>query len=107
MPEPMLHLPVCGWQKASIGSTVNYSGSPRITIVTGWSIRFLFRLYYPKEDISVVPLAIPLMAGPGAISLVILDANKIHSWGGEVVLALAIIAVVAIAWLVLLCRKDA
>ncbi|MDQ6953076.1 MAG: MarC family protein [Mariprofundaceae bacterium] len=55
-----------------------------------------------KEDISVVPLAIPLMAGPGAISLVILDANKIHSWGGELVLAVAIIAVAAIAWLVLL-----
>ena len=59
-----------------------------------------------KEDISVVPLAIPLMAGPGAISLVILDANKIHSWGGEVLLALAIIAVAAIAWLVLLIAEK-
>ena len=59
-----------------------------------------------KEDISVVPLAIPLMAGPGAISLVILDANKIHSWGGEIVLALAIIAVAAIAWLVLLIAEK-
>jgi len=59
-----------------------------------------------KEDISVVPLAIPLMAGPGAISLVILDANKIHSWGGDVVLALAIIAVAAIAWLVLLIAEK-
>lgn len=54
-----------------------------------------------KEDISVVPLAIPLMAGPGAISLVILDANKIHSFGGEIVLALAIISIAIIAWLVL------
>jgi len=59
-----------------------------------------------KEDISVVPLAIPLMAGPGAISLVILDANKIHSWGGEIILALAIIAVAAIAWLVLLVAEK-
>ncbi len=59
-----------------------------------------------KEDISVVPLAIPLMAGPGAISLVILDANKIHSWGGEVALALAIVAVAAIAWLVLLIAEK-
>ena len=59
-----------------------------------------------KEDISVVPLAIPLMAGPGAISLVILDANKIHSFGGEVVLALAIITVAAIAWLVLLIAEK-
>jgi len=59
-----------------------------------------------KEDISVVPLAIPLMAGPGAISLVILDANKIHTFGGEVVLALAIITVAAIAWLVLLIAEK-
>jgi len=59
-----------------------------------------------KEDISVVPLAIPLMAGPGAISLVILDANKIHSFGGDVVLALAIITVAAIAWLVLLIAEK-
>ena len=54
-----------------------------------------------KEDISVVPLAIPLMAGPGSISLVILDANKIHSWQGDMLLALAITIVAFIAWLVL------
>jgi len=59
-----------------------------------------------KEDISVVPLAIPLMAGPGAISLVILDANKIHSWWGDIVLALAILAVAVIAWLVLLIAEK-
>jgi len=59
-----------------------------------------------KEDISVVPLAIPLMAGPGSISLVILDANKIHSWGGEILLALAIITVAAIAWLILLIAEK-
>jgi len=54
-----------------------------------------------KEDISVVPLAIPLMAGPGSISLVILDAHKVHSWSGEIMLALAIITVAVIVWLVL------
>jgi len=59
-----------------------------------------------KEDISVVPLSIPLMAGPGAISLVILDAHKIHSWGGEIILALAIISVAVIAWLVLLVAEK-
>ena len=59
-----------------------------------------------KEDISVVPLAIPLMAGPGAISLVILDANKIHSWQGDIKLLLAIISVAAIAWVVLLIAEK-
>jgi len=29
-----------------------------------------------KESIAVVPLAIPLMAGPGAISLAIVDAHQ-------------------------------
>jgi len=59
-----------------------------------------------KEDISVVPLAIPLMAGPGAISLVILDSNKIHGWQGDIKLALAILSVAAIAWLVLLIAEK-
>jgi len=54
-----------------------------------------------KEDISVVPLAMPLMAGPGAISLVILDASKVHGWQGNIKLALAIISVATIAWMVL------
>ncbi|MDQ6956062.1 MAG: MarC family protein [Mariprofundaceae bacterium] len=59
-----------------------------------------------KEDISVVPLAIPLMAGPGAISLVILNANKIHSWQGSVELAFAIISVASVVWLVLLIAEK-
>ncbi len=59
-----------------------------------------------KEDISVVPLAMPLMAGPGSISLVILDANKIHSWTGELMLACAIIAVAAVVWLVLVIAEK-
>jgi len=59
-----------------------------------------------KEDISVVPLAIPLMAGPGAISLVILNANKIHGWQGDIKLVLAIVSVAAIAWLVLMIAEK-
>jgi len=33
-----------------------------------------------KEDIAVVPLAIPLLAGPGAISTVILQAQRASGW---------------------------
>lgn len=33
-----------------------------------------------KEDIAVVPLAIPLLAGPGAISTVILHAQRASAW---------------------------
>ncbi len=59
-----------------------------------------------KEDISVVPLAIPLMAGPGAISLVILDANKTSNWQGDFKLALAIISVAILAWVVLMIAEK-
>ncbi len=32
------------------------------------------------DSIAIVPLAIPLMAGPGAISLVIVTANRARDW---------------------------
>ncbi len=54
-----------------------------------------------KEDISVVPLAIPLLAGPGAISLAIVDAHQAGSLTGKLVFNLGIIGVAAIVWGVL------
>ncbi len=60
-----------------------------------------------KEDISVVPLAIPLLAGPGAISTVILYANDAARAAGAAHFAamaaveLVIILVCAISWLFL------
>jgi len=54
-----------------------------------------------KEAIAVVPLAIPLMAGPGAISLVIIDAQNIAHWPGLLYLSLGCVAVALIIWLVL------
>ncbi len=46
-----------------------------------------------KDDIAVVPLAIPLLAGPGAISLVIVDAHQAGAWGDRLVLSAGIIVV--------------
>lgn len=54
-----------------------------------------------KNDIAVVPLAIPLLAGPGAISLTIVDAHQAGSLPGKFVFCLGIAAVAAIVWLVL------
>jgi len=51
-----------------------------------------------KEDIAVVPLAIPLLAGPGAISLVIVDAQKAAGTAGELMLSLGIIGVSLLVW---------
>jgi multiple antibiotic resistance protein len=54
-----------------------------------------------KNDISVVPLAIPLLAGPGAISLAIVDAHQAGNWSGKLVFCLGIAGVAAIVWVVL------
>jgi multiple antibiotic resistance protein len=54
-----------------------------------------------KNDIAVVPLAIPLLAGPGAISLTIVDAHQAGSWPDKLVFCLGIIGVAVIVWMVL------
>ena len=54
-----------------------------------------------KHDIAVVPLAIPLLAGPGAISLAIVDAHQAANLSGKLAFSLGIIGVAVIVWLVL------
>ncbi|MDD4856613.1 MAG: YchE family NAAT transporter [Candidatus Krumholzibacteria bacterium] len=51
-----------------------------------------------KENIAVVPLAIPLLAGPGAISLVIIYADKITGAVNTGVLILICIVASALMW---------
>ncbi|MGA7749921.1 MAG: MarC family protein [Gallionella sp.] len=54
-----------------------------------------------KNDISVVPLAIPLLAGPGAISLAIVDAHQAGSLPDKLAFNLGILGVAVIVWVVL------
>ncbi len=54
-----------------------------------------------KDDIAVVPLAIPLLAGPGAISLAIVDAHQANGLPDKIVFSIGIIGVAMIVWLVL------
>jgi multiple antibiotic resistance protein len=54
-----------------------------------------------KNDIAVVPLAIPLLAGPGAISLTIVDAHQAGNWPDKLVFCLGIVGVAAVVWMVL------
>ena len=53
-----------------------------------------------QEDIAIAPLAIPLLAGPGAISTAILLHNKADSVGKLAALALVIGAVCTVAFVI-------
>ncbi len=50
-----------------------------------------------KENVAVVPLAIPLMAGPGAMSLAIIHGHQAVTFQSKLVLGLSILAVALIA----------
>jgi multiple antibiotic resistance protein len=55
-----------------------------------------------REDISVFPLAIPLIAGPGTLAsiLILQNESEVYVWGGLVVVAIALI-VLLITYLLL------
>lgn len=54
-----------------------------------------------KDDIAVTPLAIPMLAGPGAISTTLLLRNQAADWIQVVALCASILAVSAVTWLIL------
>jgi multiple antibiotic resistance protein len=54
-----------------------------------------------KEDISFSPLAMPLLAGPGSISLLINEAIQTEAFGDKAVVVAAILAVCLSIYLIL------
>jgi multiple antibiotic resistance protein len=50
------------------------------------------------QNISAFPLAIPLIAGPGAISATILLADKMETFNGRLALLPAILVAIIITW---------
>lgn len=54
-----------------------------------------------KDSVAVVPLAIPLLAGPGAISTVIIYAHQAVTWFDTLFLILASLFVATAIWLAL------
>lgn len=54
------------------------------------------------QSIAIVPLSTPLLAGPGAISTVIVDAHKANSAGHYGVMALVLVALSLTVWLTFL-----
>jgi len=54
-----------------------------------------------KEDVGIIPLGIPMLAGPGAISSVMVLMSQNADWLHAVIIVCAIIVVAAISFLVL------
>ena len=54
------------------------------------------------SSVAIVPLSTPLLAGPGAISTVILDAHKGNNAGHYGAMALVLVALSLIVWLTFL-----
>jgi len=54
-----------------------------------------------KESVAVVPLSIPLLAGPGAISTVIIDAHRASGVAHYAIVAFEIGLLSLVLWLVL------
>ena len=54
-----------------------------------------------KTEIAITPLAIPMLAGPGAISTTVLLQNEATTWSQHVALYLCIVAVCFASYLIL------
>ncbi|MEQ1600436.1 MAG: NAAT family transporter [Methylophilaceae bacterium] len=54
-----------------------------------------------REAIAIVPLSIPLLAGPGAISSMIISAQQSGSFLGHVSLALPVAVICLLIWITL------
>ncbi len=54
-----------------------------------------------RESVAIVPLAMPLLAGPGAISTVILEAHKSSGLAHYMIISLGILLIGIVVWGVL------
>ena len=54
-----------------------------------------------KEDVALTPLAMPMLAGPGAISTTMVLSGQASSMPEKIAIYFAIVITMAIAWVVL------
>lgn len=59
-----------------------------------------------KDDIAITPLAVPLLAGPGAITTSIVQAGRAETWPQTAIFYASIGAVAVISYLVLTIAAD-
>jgi MarC family membrane protein len=55
-----------------------------------------------KEDVALTPLAMPMLAGPGAISTIMVLAGQARTLPQSIVVYLSIVLTAAVCWLTLL-----
>jgi multiple antibiotic resistance protein len=68
------------------------------------ALEMLRGMDYPDErdagqDVALVPIATPLLAGPGAIATVIVLTRRHHEFGGKVSVVVGILAALAVVYL--------
>ena len=56
---------------------------------------------HSKESIAIVPLSLPLMAGPGSISMVIIASGNTQTLGDDIAMTIAIAVVALSIWIIL------
>jgi len=54
-----------------------------------------------KEDVALAPLAMPMLAGPGAISTIMVLSSQASGMAEKIAVFVAIVVTMAIAWVVL------
>jgi multiple antibiotic resistance protein len=54
-----------------------------------------------REAVAIVPLSIPLLAGPGAISSVIITAEQSGGFWGHLILVMPVLVVAILVWAIL------
>jgi multiple antibiotic resistance protein len=54
-----------------------------------------------KEDIAITPLAVPMLAGPGALTTAILLKNQAESWAQQIALNVSIVLVSTACYFIL------
>lgn len=87
-----------------------------VRIAGGMVVSFLgFRMLFPQDELSVenesearrkhdvafTPLAMPSLAGPGAIAVILGVSAQIENWLAYVVVGLGVVATAVLCWLVL------
>ena len=55
----------------------------------------------PKNDFSVVPFAIPMLAGPGSISLIVVESSFVEHYTDMIVLILSVFTAMGVSYLIL------